>query len=180
MSPAFASSIAFLTSSTSSPRNRACATRVVLFFAPDFLPPFPFSKGRPRTRGPYEGHPPASLRASSIAQATVRLSTRLRVWSCRWRGMSLTRSMETILYGTRPCSVTSIKPRGNKLPDCRRDRMPVDAVALKIVVGYRQPTVVHPAMVCKFNFKPVQYSPRRQTQFSKRWRLEHVDFSGRN
>ena len=38
--------------------------------------------------------------------------------------------------------------------------MPVGAVALKIVVGYRQPTVVHPAMACQFDFKPIQYSPR--------------------
>ena len=52
------------------------------------------------------------------------------------------------------------KAQGNKLPDCRRDRMPVGAVALKIVVGYRQPTVVHPAMACQFDFKPIQYSPR--------------------
>ena len=35
--------------------------------------------------------------------------------------------------------------------------MPVDPVALKIVVGYRQPTVVHPAMVCQIDFQPVQY-----------------------
>jgi len=34
-------------------------------------------------------------------------------------------------------------------------------------------------MVCQFDFKPVQYSPRRQNQFSKSWRLEHLDFSGR-
>ena len=48
-SPAFASSIALRTSSTSSPLSRASATNVVLFLEPGLRPPLPFSKGRPRT-----------------------------------------------------------------------------------------------------------------------------------
>src|SRR5690242_10628206 len=47
-SPAFASSIALRTSSTSSSLSRAWATNVALFLEPGLRPPLPFSKGRPR------------------------------------------------------------------------------------------------------------------------------------
>ena len=56
------------------------------------------------------------------------------------------------------------KAKRHQLKDCRMDRMPIDAVALKVVVGHGEPTVIPAPMVRHFDFNPCEHAMCTQAQ----------------
>jgi len=65
----------------------------------------------------------------------------------------------------------------DQLADRWRDGVPINTVALEIIEGYRELSVVHAAVVSKLYFQPVKHTSRRQAQRAERVGLKHLDFA---